>query len=51
MIYKLCEGDITRKKFIEDNLDIIDFIEWSGFQKYENYIEREAVKRFQNANK
>lgn len=51
MIYKLCNGDITRKKYIEENLDVSDFIEWVSFQKYDGYLEQEANKRFQNANK
>lgn len=45
MIYQLCNGDITRKKWIEENLDVGDFTEFNCFKKYDNYLEAEAQKR------
>lgn len=47
MIYKLCNGDITKKKWIEENLDVTDLAEFMSFKKYDNFIESEANKRFQ----
>lgn len=45
MIYQLCEGDIRRKKEIETGFGMIDYVEWQGFRKYENYLERLQTKR------
>jgi hypothetical protein len=47
MIYKLCNGDITKKKWIESNMDITDYFEWACFKKYDNYLESEAIRRQQ----
>jgi hypothetical protein len=51
MIYTLCNGDITKKRWIEENLDITDYIEWISFKKYDNYVEAESNKRYQAKNK
>lgn len=51
MIYKLCEGDVTKKEYVQNNLDIIDFYEWFMMKKYENYTEAEAMKRKQGKGK
>jgi hypothetical protein len=45
MIFQLCNGDITRKKWIEENLDVSDFTEFMSFKKYDYYLEAEAQKR------
>ena len=47
MVYKLCDGDITRKKWIEENLDIGDFVEFMSFKKYDNFIKAEYNSRYQ----
>lgn len=47
MIYILCNGDVTKKKLIEQTMDIGDFVEWISFKKYENYFETELNKRYE----
>ena len=47
MIYVICGGDVTKKKLIEQTMDIGDFVEWISFKKYENYCEAELNKRYE----
>jgi hypothetical protein len=44
MIFNLCDGDITKKKYIEDNLDIADGMNWFMLKKYQNFIEWKQQK-------
>lgn len=45
MIYQLCKNDITKKKWVEENLDITDYVEFMCLKKYDNYLESESIKR------
>lgn len=51
MIYQLAQGDITKKVYVENKLDIMDFYEWFMLKKYENYCEAEGMKRKQGKGK
>jgi hypothetical protein len=46
MVFSLCNGDITKKKWIEENLDVGDYVEWMCFKKYDNFIKSESTKRY-----
>lgn len=51
MIFTLCNGDITRKKYIEDNYDVQDYVEWTSFKQFDSYQEAEMNKRYQDGKK
>lgn len=51
MIYTLCNGDITRRPWIESNLDVTDYIEWTCFKQFDTYQESELNKRYSEQQK
>ena len=45
MVYKLCNGDITKRDEIYRTKDVIDYYEWANLQKYDGYLEAEMSRR------
>lgn len=39
MIFQLCNGDITKKKEVEENFDVVDFYNWIIYKNYENCLQ------------
>ena len=51
MVYLLCDGDVTKKNWVQENLDIVDFYEWMLLGKYKSYCETEGMNRKQGKGK
>jgi len=45
MIHLLFNGDISKKKWVTENLNYPDFFEYMSYEKYKNYCEKEANQR------
>jgi len=51
MIFTLCNGDITRKHYIEEHYDVVDYIEWTSFKQFDNFQEAELNERYSDGKK
>lgn len=44
LVYQLCDGDITKKEYIMDNITYADAMKWLLLRRYDSYAQREYMK-------
>lgn len=45
MIFTLCEGDLSKRDFILDNISYKDAVKWLLLKRYQSYAERMAYEK------